>query len=64
MGFLPQAMLNYLGRMGWSMPDEREKFTLDEMIEESRRPTIYITSAWYTRFTNQLEGTFSTIPRM
>ena len=33
MGFLPQAMLNYLGRMGWSMPDEREKFTLEEMIE-------------------------------
>lgn len=33
MGFLPQAMLNYLGRMGWSMPDEREKFTLREMIE-------------------------------
>jgi glutamyl-tRNA synthetase len=32
MGFLPQAMLNYLGRMGWSMPDEREKFTLEEMI--------------------------------
>ncbi|OHC28694.1 MAG: glutamate--tRNA ligase [Pseudomonadales bacterium RIFCSPHIGHO2_02_FULL_60_43] len=33
MGFLPQAMLNYLGRMGWSMPDEREKFSLDEMVE-------------------------------
>lgn len=33
MGFLPGAMLNYLGRMGWSMPDEREKFTLDEMVE-------------------------------
>lgn len=33
MGYLPQAMLNYLGRMGWSMPDEREKFSLDEMIE-------------------------------
>lgn len=33
MGFLPEAVLNYLGRMGWSMPDEREKFTLDEMIE-------------------------------
>ena len=32
MGFMPEAMLNYLGRMGWSMPDEREKFTLDEMI--------------------------------
>lgn len=33
MGFLPQAVTNYLGRMGWSMPDEREKFTLDEMME-------------------------------
>lgn len=32
MGFLPEALLNYLGRMGWSMPDEREKFTLEEMI--------------------------------
>jgi glutamyl-tRNA synthetase len=32
MGFLPEALLNYLGRMGWSMPDEREKFTLAEMI--------------------------------
>lgn len=33
MGFLPEALLNYLGRMGWSMPDEREKFTLREMVE-------------------------------
>lgn len=33
MGYLPEALLNYLGRMGWSMPDEREKFTLQEMIE-------------------------------
>jgi glutamyl-tRNA synthetase len=31
MGYLPEALLNYLGRMGWSMPDEREKFTLEEM---------------------------------
>ncbi len=23
--------MNYLGRMGWSMPDEREKFSLNEM---------------------------------
>ncbi len=33
-GFLPQALLNYLGRMGWSMPDERETFGLTEMIAE------------------------------
>jgi len=32
MGFLPQAVTNYLGRMGWSMPDEREKFSLTEMM--------------------------------
>ena len=34
MGYLPEALLNYLGRMGWSMPDEREKFTLSEMLKE------------------------------
>ncbi len=34
MGFLPEAVLNYLGRMGWSMPDEREKFTLAEMVDQ------------------------------
>jgi len=31
MGYLPEALLNYLGRMGWSMPDEREKFSLADM---------------------------------
>ncbi|MEC4767910.1 glutamate--tRNA ligase [Halomonas sp. CUBES01] len=34
MGFLPEAVTNYLGRMGWSMPDEREKFSLPEMMAE------------------------------
>ncbi|MEM1113139.1 MAG: glutamate--tRNA ligase [Pseudomonadota bacterium] len=34
MGFLPEALLNYLGRMGWSMPDEREKFSLGEMLAQ------------------------------
>ena len=33
MGYLPEALLNYLGLMAWSMPDEREKFTLAEMVE-------------------------------
>jgi glutamyl-tRNA synthetase len=33
MGFLPEALLNYLGRMGWSMPDESEKFSLAQMVE-------------------------------
>lgn len=44
MGFLPEALLNYLGRMGWSILDEveedgetktitREKYTVADMIE-------------------------------
>lgn len=33
MGFLPEALLNYLGRMAWSMPDGSEKFSLEQMIE-------------------------------
>ncbi|MDA1370649.1 MAG: glutamate--tRNA ligase [Proteobacteria bacterium] len=33
MGYLPQALSNYLGLMGWSMPSGEEKFTLEEMTE-------------------------------
>ena len=32
MGFMPEAVINYLGRMGWSMPDESEKFDLATMF--------------------------------
>lgn len=31
MGYLPEAMTNYLGRMGWSMPNGEEKFSLEQM---------------------------------
>jgi len=31
-GYLSEALINYLGRMGWSMPDESEKFSLQEML--------------------------------
>lgn len=33
-GFLPEAVLNYLAMLGFSMPDEREMFTVDEFIRE------------------------------
>ena len=33
-GYLPEAMLNYLALMGWTMPDEREEFTLQEFVAE------------------------------
>src|SRR3972149_751620 len=32
-GYLPEALLNFLGLMGWSMPDGREIFSLDEMVK-------------------------------
>lgn len=32
-GYLPEALLNFLALMGFSMPDEREVFTLAEMTE-------------------------------
>ena len=44
-GFLLR-LLNYLGRMGWSMPDEREKFTLAEMLDVFDIQRI----SWWTSF--------------
>jgi len=32
-GYLPEALLNFLALMGFSMPDESQVFSLDEMIE-------------------------------
>ena len=31
-GVLPEALINYLGRMGYSLPNEAEKFSLDGRI--------------------------------
>lgn len=31
-GILPEALLNFLATMGWSMPDGREFFTVDELV--------------------------------
>ena len=33
-GYLPEALLNYLATMGFSMPDEREMFSVQEFQEE------------------------------
>jgi glutamyl-tRNA synthetase len=33
-GFLPEAVVNYLGLLGHSMPDQREVFTLEEFRRE------------------------------
>ncbi len=34
MGYLPESLVNYLGMMGWTMPDGREKFSIAEMTAE------------------------------
>lgn len=31
-GFLPEAILNFLALMGWSHPDQKDKFGIDEFI--------------------------------
>jgi glutamyl-tRNA synthetase len=33
-GYLPEALRNFLALMGYSMPDNREVFTFEEMVEE------------------------------
>jgi len=40
MGYMPEALLNYLARMGWSMPNEEEKFSLEEMFTHFDLKTI------------------------
>lgn len=34
MGYLPEAMVNYLALLGWSPKGEQELFTIDEMIKQ------------------------------
>ncbi len=39
-GFLPEALRNYLGLMGWLMPGGEEKFTLGQMSENLKLEEI------------------------
>ena len=39
-GYLPSALLNYLCLLGWSPKDNREKLSLDEVIERFDLPQI------------------------
>jgi glutamyl-tRNA synthetase len=39
-GVLPEALLNYLALMGWTMPDERDQFTLADFIADFRLEDI------------------------
>jgi len=39
-GILPEALLNFIGMMGWHLSDDREKFSLQEMIDNFRLEDI------------------------
>jgi len=41
-GILPEALINYLGMMGWSMPDEREIFSPKEMADDFELERIHL----------------------
>lgn len=41
-GILPEALVNYLGMMGWSMPDEREIFSPREMADDFELERIHL----------------------
>ncbi len=41
-GILPEALTNYLGMMGWSMPDEREIFSPREMADDFELARIHL----------------------
>lgn len=46
-GFLPEAVINYIALLGWSPEDNREIFTLDELIRDfdyhriSKSPAVF-----------------------
>ncbi len=73
MGYLPQALLNALARLGWSYGDQ-EKFTKDELIEKfslervGRSAGIFNAeklldlNAWYIRESDSRELADSMVP--
>lgn len=44
-GYLPEAILNYLALLGWTMPDEREIMSLSEMEETFSLKKMRLSSA-------------------
>ncbi len=47
-GYLPTAVVNYVALLGWNPGDEREVFTLEELVKEFRTDRISKSSAAFT----------------
>ena len=48
-GYLPEALLNFLLLLGWSLDGEREFFTIDEMVEHFTLERVNATPAVFNR---------------
>lgn len=46
-GFLPEAFLNFLTLMGYSMPDEREIYSVDEIVQSFDPKRIGVSGAFF-----------------
>lgn len=48
-GYLPEAILNFIALVGWNPGDEREYFTLDELVEVFRVERVNKTNGRFDR---------------
>ncbi len=48
-GFLPEALVNYLALLGWSAGDDREDFSLAELVEAFSLEGVHKSSAAWNR---------------
>ena len=46
-GYLPEAMINFLTLMGYSMPDDREIYSLEDLIKEFDPSRVGISGAFF-----------------
>jgi len=47
LGFLPEAMVNYLALLGWGPGDDREILSVDELVEEFRLEDVNLSPAFF-----------------
>jgi glutamyl-tRNA synthetase len=48
-GYMPEALINFIALLGWSAGDDREKFTIDELIDAFEIERIGKTSSKFDR---------------
>jgi glutamyl-tRNA synthetase len=48
-GYLPEAIVNFLAFLGWSPGDERERFTLEELVQEFKLEKVQKAGAVYNQ---------------